>query len=370
MEFLDHGATIQHKLPVFVFAGNKAEGASGMTASVTRLDEGLLDRARRLIQTSLVWDNHSCMPLRPGDDGHLPQIDRVRDSGVDVVSLNVGFGPQSLDSHLRMLASFRRWFAARSDRYALIRSVADIEGASAAGKLAVFFDIEGMGPLNDGDDGLVALLYDLGVRWMSIAYNRTNAVGGGCYEDDDPGLSAYGRKVLSEMNRVGMAVCCSHTGHRTARDVLANAEHPVIFSHSNPAAVHQHKRNIPDDLIVACAQTGGVVGINGIGVFLGDNDDRPETLVRHIDYVAQLVGPDYVGIGLDYVFDKDELLEYLHTMRSTFPDDPSYRREPKMVEPEALLEIVAGLCGLGYSDDDIKKILGGNWRRVAERVWK
>jgi membrane dipeptidase len=341
-----------------------------MTAPVTRLDEELFDRARRLIETSLVWDNHSCMPLRPGDHGHLSQIDRVQGSGVDVVSLNAGFGPQSLESHFRMLASFRQWFEARSDRYALVRCVADIDRARADGKLAVFFDIEGMAPLNDGDDGLVALLYDLGVRWMSIAYNRTNAVGGGCYEDNDPGLSEYGGRVLSEMNRVGMAVCCSHTGHRTARDVLANAEQPVIFSHSNPSSVHMHKRNIPDDLIVACAQTGGVVGINGIGVFLGDNDDRAETLVRHIDYVAQLVGPDHVGIALDYVFDKEELLEYLHTMRSTFPDDPSYRREPKMVEPEALPEIVAGLCRLGYTDHDIAKILGGNWKRVAEQVWK
>ncbi len=333
------------------------------------MDVQALDRAQQLIATSLVWDNHACMPLRPEDGGFLPQIERARAAGFDVVSLNAGFGPQPLDSHLRMLASFRRWFAERSDRYMLVDRAADIDAARAAGKLAITFDVEGMGPLDNGDSGLVQLFYDLGVRWMLIAYNRNNAVGGGCY-DDDPGLSAHGRAVLAEMKRVGMVVCCSHTGHRTARQVIEAAENPVIFSHSNPDAVFPHKRNIPDDLIKACAATGGVIGINGIGAFLGDNDDRPETLVEHIDHVTQLVGPAYVGLALDYVYDRQELIDFLATMRETFPEDPAFGRDPKMVPPEALAAIVAGLIDRGYADADVQNILGGNWRRVAAQVWK
>ena len=203
---------------------------------------------------------------------------------------------------------------------------------------------------------------------MLIAYNRNNAAGGGCY-DEDPGLSAHGRRILAEMQRVGMLVCCSHTGHRTALDVMANAGNPVIFSHSNPSAVHAHTRNIGDELITACAATGGVIGINGIGPFLGDNDDRPETLVRHIDHVVGLVGSDHVGIGLDYVFDEAELLAYLQSMRETFPGDAAFTEPPRMVAPEALDVITAGLCRLGYTDDDIRKILGENWLRVATQVW-
>lgn len=307
------------------------------------------------------------MPLRPDDTSFLPQLERFRQAGIDVVSINAGFGLQPLEAHLRMLASLRRWIGSHGDRYALALGLADIERARADGKLAVTFDVEGMAPLDGGDDGLVAMLRELGVGWMLIAYNRNNAAGGGCY-DDDPGLSAHGRRILIEMRRVGMLVCCSHTGQRTALDVFEYAENPVIFSHSNPSAVHAHTRNIPDELIRGCAATGGVIGINGIGPFLGD--DRPQTLVRHIDYVVELVGPDHVGIGLDYVFDEAELLAYLKTMRETFRGDSAFREPPRMVAPEALHSIVAGLCGLGYADEDVRKILGGNWQRVAGQVWR
>lgn len=327
-------------------------------------------RAGRIIAKSLVWDNHACMPLRPDDHRFLPQLERVRNAGVDCVSLNAGYGPQGLESHLRMLASFRSWLARHADRYTLIERVADIDRARDEGKLAVHFDVEGMGPLNGGGEGLVRLLHDLGVRWMSVAYNRGNDAGSGCYDEDDPGLSAYGRRIVAEMKDAGMAVCCSHTGHRTAADVLECADNPVIFSHSNPSAVHAHQRNIPDALILGCAATGGVVGINGIGVFLGANDIRPETIAHHVDYVCELAGADHVAIALDYVYDVDELMEFLTTMRSTFPRDTTYAEEPRMAPPESLSAIVTELCRLGYDDADLAKILGGNWRRVAERVWK
>lgn len=324
----------------------------------------------QILAECLVWDNHACMPLRPSDDHFLPQIERYRDAGVDVVSLNVGYGDLDFASHLRMLASFRRWFSARPDRYVLAGSLAEIEQARREDKLAILFDVEGMGPLNDGDHGLVQLFYDLGVRWMLVAYNRNTAAGGGC-ADDDPGLTDYGRQILAEMKRVGMVVCCSHTGHRTARDVMAHADNPVIFSHSNAAAVHPHYRNIPDELIKACAETGGVVGINGIGVFLGDNDNSPETIVRHIDHVVQIAGPDHVGLGLDYVFDQDELLQALKDKPGIFPGMSSLGGDGlRMAAPESFLPVTEGLLGLGYRHADVEKVLGGNWRRVAQQVWR
>ena len=327
-------------------------------------------RARDLLAAGLVWDNHACMPLRPSDESFLPQIARARAAGIDVMSLNIGFGPQSLESQIRMLGSFRRWIAARPDDYVLVNTIADVDRARETGHLGIVFDVEGLALLDNGDHGLVHLLQEGGVRWMSIAYNQTNAAGGGCYDECDPGLSLHGRAVLAEMKRVGIVACCSHTGHRTAMDVVEHADNPVIFSHSNPDAVYAHPRNIPDLLIRACAAAGGVIGINGIGPFLGDNDDRPETVAKHIDHVAQLVGPDHVGLGLDYVFDQQELLDYLTTMRETFPDDASWREAPRMVPPESLPHIVAALLRRGYADADLLKILGGNWRRVAEQVWR
>jgi membrane dipeptidase len=116
------------------------------------------------------------------------------------------------------------------------------------------------------------------------------------------------------MERLDMLVCLSHTGHRTARDVLAMAQRPVIFSHSNPATLRPYPRNIPDELIRACAETGGVVGISGIGAFLGDNDSRSEIYARHIDHVVKLVGAHHVSIALDHVLDVEDLNAGLASM--------------------------------------------------------
>jgi membrane dipeptidase len=341
-----------------------------MDARVTDLPSGALEAAGELLRRTLVWDNHACMPLRPGDEGFLPQLERLRASGVNVVSLNVGFGPQDLDAHVRMLATFRRWVAAHPDQYRLGSSVAEIDAAQAAGQMAVVFDVEGMVPLDPGEDGLVQLFYDLGVRWMLVAYNRRNAAGSGVYDPEDEGLTAHGRKILAEMKRAGMVVCCSHTAHRTAREVIEAADNPVVFSHSNAAAVHPHARNIPDELILACAATGGVVGVNGVGPFLGAKGDLAEAMVRHIDHIAELVGPDHVGLAFDYTFDRDELAEHLANMRDTFPDDDTYATVPPFAPPEALTEVTARLAALGYGEADLRKILGGAWRRVAQAVWR
>lgn len=319
------------------------------------------------ITDALIWDNHGCMPLRPDDESFLPQLRRYREAGVHVVSLNAGFDAVPWDNTLRMLAHFRRWIRQHDDEYCLVATVDDILAARAGGKLSVCFDIEGGSALG-GQLSLVSTYYDLGVRWMLIAYNRNNALGGGCM-DDDQGLTGFGRDVVDEMNRVGMVVCCSHTGFRTTMDVMERSRRPVIFSHSNPLGAWQHQRNISDEAIRACAATGGVIGINGIGDFLGRNDARTETIVRHVDYVAQLVGAEHVGLALDYVFDQQELLDYFKAHPEVFPDQEIYAEGIRMVAPEQIPEIAAGLARLGYGDEDLRAVLGGNHLRVARHCW-
>lgn len=325
--------------------------------------------AKSVIASSLVWDNHGCMPLRPDDEQFLPELELYRSSGVDVAMLNIGFGEQGVEEHLRMLAHFRRWIAARSDRFLLIETVDDIRRARETGRLAIGFDIEGANGIAD-QLSLISLYYDLGVRWMLMAYNRNNRVGGGC-QDEDGGLTAFGREVLREMERVGMLACCTHTGYRTARDVLEYSRNPVLFSHSNPRAIHDHPRNIPDDLIQGCAKSGGVVCLNGIGIFLGNNDISTGNYFRHMDHVVQLVGAEHVGIGLDYVFDTGELDEYLVKMKDSFPAELGYTADGlKCVSPDQIEELVELQLKAGYSEQDIRNILGENLLRVAEAVWR
>lgn len=267
-----------------------------------------------------------------------------------------------------MLALFRNWLGSRGKDYVIAGSVQEIEQARASGRLAVCFDIEGMCAVANQAD-LVRLYYDLGVRWMLVAYNATNAAGGGC-QDADSGLTDFGREVIDQMTRVGMVVCCSHTGYRTAREVIDYCAGPVIFSHSNPRAVWDHPRNIPDDLVRACAASGGVVCINGIGPFLGRNDNSTEAIVRHICYALDQVGEEHVGLGLDYVFDARELDDYMDSMTSIFPPEMGYGRGMQMVEPERIPRIAAGLLQAGHAPSAVRKVLGENLLRIAREVWR
>lgn len=320
-----------------------------------------------LIDDGIVWDNHACLPLRPEDSSFLPQLERVRMAGVDVMTVNVAFGNGDTRSALAMLSTFRSWLEARPEEYLLIHGTADIQEAHASGRLGICFDIEGMDAL-DGDIRHVRTFYDLGVRWMLTAYNRPNAAGGGCLGEDH-GLTDFGRRVVAEMNRVGMVVCATHCGYRTAREMIDVSADPVIFSHSNPRAVWDHPRNIPDDLMKACASRGGVIGINGFGPFLGANDASTETYVAHVEYALDLVGDDHVGIALDYVFDREELDESIAADPETFPPQ-LFSRGARMVEPWRLPQIAQMLAGRGHSTATLKKLFGGNHLRIAGQVWR
>jgi membrane dipeptidase len=268
---------------------------------------------------------------------------------------------------LQMLHSFREWFSARSDQFLLVDTAQDVEVARDTGRLGVAFDLEGADCLGTQLER-VAELHQLGVRWISVAYNSNNAFGGGC-QDDDHGLTQLGVELLGAMEQAGIVVCCSHTGRRTTLDVLERAAQPVIFSHSNPLGAWRHPRNIGDDVIRRCAAAGGVVGINGIGIFLGRNDASVRAVTRHIEYVVDLVGSEHVALGLDYIYDRAELEAYVAKNPELFPSELGYTSGIAMLEPERLPGIADELLARGYSDSDVSAVLGGNWLRIANQCW-
>src|SRR5215204_2576494 len=263
------------------------------------------EQAQQIHNHALVWDTHSCFPLKPNAD--LSELKRYRDSGINFVSLNIGMDMDSFENVIQVLARFRNHIAVYADDYVLALSVKDILAARESGKLAIAFDLEGSDPLL-GNINLISFYYDLGVRQMLLAYNKDNHASGGCMEGNI-GLTDFGKEVIHEMNRVGMVVDVSHMGYQVTMEAFETSTAPVIFSHSNPKGLREHARNISDEQIKACAQTGGVIGINGIGDFLGGTSS--ELIVENIEYIMNLVGPEHVGIGLDYVIDKQELIEYV-----------------------------------------------------------
>jgi membrane dipeptidase len=173
------------------------------------------------------------------------------------------------------------------------------------------------------------------------------------------------------MNRVGMLVDGSHSGYRTTMDAMEVCEAPFIFSHSNPFSVRPHYRSIKDDQIKACAATGGVIGINGVGYWVGDNDAPTEAIFRCLEHTVNLVGPDQVGLGFDYVYDLDQLIDWVRMAPLTWPPyEGEHMVKHNYAGPEQMVDLVQMMLDHGYPDDAIRGILGENWRRLCAKVWR
>ena len=329
--------------------------------------EAASSQSLELYTNALVWDAHAGVFADPKIDLNL--LNEWFDNGVDYLSINVGFDVMDWRQTLSTLAAYRRWILSHDDRFVLAGSVEDILRAKQQARLAVSFDIEGMNALN-GDLNMVGVYHALGVRQMLFAYNLNNQAAGGCH-DTDIGLTDFGRAIVGEMNRLGMIVDCSHASYRTTMDIMAQSTVLVVFSHSNPVAICDHERNIRDEQIKACADTGGVIGINGMGIFLGDNDVSNDTLVAHIRYVAELVGVEHVGLGFDFSPDTGLDIGTILSSRPDFwPDGQRYDTPGiKHAGPSQLPDLVDCLNEQGFSDGQIRGVLGENFRRVAAIAW-
>jgi microsomal dipeptidase-like Zn-dependent dipeptidase len=314
----------------------------------------------------LLWEQHCCLPLVPSAD--VGELARYARAGGAYVSVNVGFSPHPTELVFELLHTWRAGVTA-DERLTLVDGVADIDAATRAGQVGVAFDLEDSAPLG-GRLERVKEFYDLGVRTLLPTYNVRNAAGSGCTDAVDEGLTAYGRDLVREMNAVGMVVDGSHCSIRTGLDLAEVTERPMVYSHSCMRALWEHERNITDDQARACAETGGVVGITGVGIFLGPNDASVQAMVRHIDYAVELIGPEHVGVSSDYSFDLDDLNREMAENPELFPEMYARWGPIKIMPPEDLLRVEQALIDRGYPTEAITGILGGNFRRVAEQVWR
>jgi membrane dipeptidase len=273
---------------------------------------------------------------------------------------------------IQVIASFRAQIA-NSDDLILANRIADVRQAKREGKLALAFDLEGAVPLLE-NLAMIQLYHDLGVRQMHLAYNRRNCVAGGCY-DSDATLTPLGIAVVRTCQETGVIVDCSHMNERSALSVMEVAKKPIVFSHSNPRVLNANLRNITDAMIDACAATGGAIAVNGMSNFQFDKKATIDGMLRSIDYIVQRVGPRYVGIGLDFVYDqeRDELpagADPAFWFPPEYGYDENYYRASGFVPPEEVQALMNQLSKHDYSDEDIDAIWGGNFLRIASECWK
>ena len=325
---------------------------------------------------SIHWDSHTCLRLHP--QASFAPIDRLRAAGVHFVSINVGMDMNPLTQVMSVIAGFRATIAAHPDRYILASSTLDVIEAQATGKIAVAFDLEGALPLMEQPD-MVALYASLGVKQIHFAYNRNNSVADGCH-DVSRRLSKLGEQMVRAVNQAGMLMDCSHTGRACSLDIMRASKDPVIFSHANPLALVEHGRNITDEQIKACAATGGVICPSGVSIFLGSDDPNASDIAKHVAYIANLVGVEHVGIGLDISFSQKEL-DDSPPHNAAAPYDPSYwwpasagynravlKSAYTPVETWLILE--QALQGVGLTTAESQAVMGANMMRVAKRVWR
>lgn len=305
-------------------------------------------------------------------------------SGVDAIFQNAGVEGQAPQDMIKRLGRFT--FCCDMLRGFLRRSTVpgDVEAARAAGERTLVFTTNGV-PLPQRWDspeeelGLIRVFFQLGVRMMHLTYNRRNMIGDGCGEETDAGLSDFGRAVVREMNRVGVIPDGAHSGVQTGLSACDASDNPVVISHAVCAALNEHCRAKPDALIRAVADTGGYMGICAIPRFLGRSHDIAAFL-DHIEHVARLVGPDHVAIGTDVAYVSSALKAEQEKMgafarRAIFGHlwppgalSPIDSERGGLSGPSLAWTnwplFTVGLVQRGWSDDDIRKVLGGNVLRV------
>ena len=328
--------------------------------------ENIDENTRELFEKSLVWD--MTLPWVEGYADENVTLPRFKAAGIDLISLTVNDFPGSIRGTMKQIAWVKDQIK-RSDNMTLIATVDDIVAAKRSEQLALTLNLQETNPLERSLD-MVQVYYDVGVRHMLLAYNQKNFVGDGCADDTDAGLSRFGRQLIKEMNSVGMMVDGTHSGRRTTLEAMELTEKPFIFSHCCALGVAKHYRNITDDQIRACAATGGVIGVNGVGGFLIDKEARTELIFRHLDYMVELVGPQHLGIGWDYVKNVDAFWSAAKANPDAWPKNQNQSHvNCDNAQPEQILELTQMMVNHGYQESDIQGILGQNFLRVATDIW-
>lgn len=324
-----------------------------------------------------VTDQHSDLPLGlvkrrfDGIEGSLRDewLPKLRAGGVDVVVSAVYIDsiylPESaLRKAVQIVDALLEEIDLARDEVELALTAADVSRINAAGKIAMILAFEGAEPLGMDLSGL-RLFHRLGLRMLSFAWMRRTAFGDGTWENDSRGgLTRLGHAALEEMNRLGIVVDISHASDQTTWDILEASSRPVIASHSNARALHDHPRNVTDDMIRAIAASGGVVGAVAVAGFIATRDASIARWVDHIDHIKGLVGIDHIAVGFDFYKSLLDMNASQEIPAWRPPDGMPPLEFAGMVDYPDVPGLTAELVRRGYSEDELRKIFRDNFLRV------
>jgi membrane dipeptidase len=327
------------------------------------------EEVQRVHRLAILIDTHNDVPMKtvagfdigkPSEKGHT-DLPRLRAGGVGAtffaayVAAGYVEGNRSANRALEMIDTIRHDIAARyPDDFLFALTAADVERAHAGKKIAALIGIEGGHAIEDSPR-LLRDFFRLGVRYMTLTHPNSTSWAGSAGDFSKPrteperGLTALGRDIVREMNRLGMMVDISHVSDQTFWDVLETSSAPVFASHSSCRALANVRRNMTDEMIVAMARKGGVIQINFSCEFLtGRKDASLSDVVAHIDHVKRIAGAGAIGIGSDF--------------------DGIPRAPAGLDDVSKFPNLTRALLEKGYPAEEIRQIYGGNTLRLMREV--
>lgn len=344
------------------------------------------DKAKTFVKNNLMVDSLSA----PRDDS-WPREEmfeeyhgRAFETGIDVIGMTVSGGADTLDVLLKQANHFFAHINA-DPRLRMVRTARDIDDAVANNQQALFYNCQGSEVLNNKPHATIPLLKQLGVGTMAPAYNERYRAGDGCLVDPDESgkVTLYGKMVIDTLHANQILLDLSHAAERTALSAIeysqeTQPDRPVIYTHSNVRSIYDMYRSISDEEARACAATGGVVAVVTLPWFIDHyltTETTPEHIVRAIDITVDLIGIDHVGLSSDDTYSWPGMWENALAHPEWYQDGgmtieaaknrPSGAAEPAKIYP-AVVEL---LWKKGYSDEDIRKVMGKNLLRVYRKAW-
>lgn len=359
------------------------------------LDEEQAARTRRLIQDNLIISLHDHPVVFPDDMAQVRDYIRTARQRTGYLGLSRSGMTAVFDNLMDGTACITSWSGwkwddiiydlgmrlsdiAHQDYVRVAHRLDDIRAAHENDQLAIVLSLEAATPIENELDR-IDILYGLGVRQMGIAYSEANTLGSGLKEPGDGGLSVFGRQAVKRMNKLGIAIDVSHSGDRTCLDTFETSSKPVFITHAGARSVWPTPRMKPDDVLRACAESGGVIGLEA-APHTSLSHDHPEhsleSVMDHFTYCVELMGIDHVAFGPDTLFGDhvalhDEFAASLGVHQAH--SGPSYTKMPHVAglenPTECFHNIVGWLVKHGYSDTEIQAVIGGNVLRVLEQIW-
>ncbi|HVB14753.1 MAG TPA: membrane dipeptidase [Candidatus Dormibacteraeota bacterium] len=355
-------------------------------------------RVQRLLEDGPVISCHDHPSVLPADPDQLFEYRRhgrdvtgylgLSRSALDAVFDNLADGEGQITSLMGWKwddtlvdLGMRLCDMAHQDFLRIIHRVSDIEDARLNGQLGVILAVESAAPIENELDRL-DILYGFGIRAVGVTYSEANALGSGLAEANDAGLTAFGRRAVHRMNQLGILIDCSHAGDRTTLETIEASQAPISISHAGARAVWPTARMKPDEVIRACAETGGIIGIEAAPHTTLSREHPRHTIdsyMAHFEYCCELVGIDHVAFGPDTLFGDHvglhRVMEQRFRQGLPQPNPPLEFERVEWVDglespAEAFTNITRWLVTRGYPDADIHKVLGGNVVRLLGSAWE